>query len=287
MQDIQKEAAIRKYLFGYSEPEMAEAIEERLVTDQDYLQTFSIIKEELVEDYLNGDLSAEEVERFKNYFLMTPDRHRKLEITRALAERANNTPAPVSELRQPNERLSFPSRSRWRGNKHWLLAAMISGIVIAAFAVWVKLKSPPVMENANNEANKQLRNEIARLNDPHVDVPEGNTVQQRKLSPVTVRSIGEDRRLLVQPNTQTIVLELVLADHSYHTYRASLQNAEGAELAEFEAINPTGANAGQFVEVRLPAQLLQSRSYQIKLTGLASDGKSEPIAAYPFQLIKI
>jgi hypothetical protein len=287
MQDIQKEAAIRKYLLGYSEPEMAEAIEERLVTDQDYLQTFSIVKEDLVEDYLDGDLSAEEADRFKNYFLTTPLRHRKLEIARALAERANNAPAPVSELPEPNQPVSFPSRSRWRGTKYWLLAAMISGIVIAAFAVWVKLKSPLPMENANNEANKQLRNEIARLNDPQLNVPVGNTVQQRTLSPVTVRSIGDDRRLLVQPNTQTIVLQLVLGDQSYDTYRVSLQNAEGLELANIEAIKPTGANAGQFVEVRLPAQVLQSRSYQIKLTGLASDGKSEPIAEYPFQLIKI
>jgi len=285
MQDIQKEAAIRKYLLGYSEPELAEAIEERLVTDQDYLQTFSTVKEELVEDYLDGDLSAEEVERFVNYFLTTPRRLRNLEITRALAEKANNTSAPISELSEPNEPLRFP-RSRWRG-KYWLLAAMISTIVIAAFAVWVQLKSPPAMENANNQANKQLRDEIARLNDPHLNLPAGDTVQQRALSPVTGRSIGDDRRLLIQPNTQTIVLELVLVDHSYDSYRASLQNAEGAELAEFEAIKPTGANAGQFVEVRLPAQFLQSRSYQIKLTGLAAGGKSEPIAAYPFQLIKI
>lgn len=284
MQDIQQEAAIRKYLLGYSEPEIAEAIEERLVTDQDYLETFSTVKEELVEDYLDGDLSAEEVERFVNYFLTTPRRHRQLEITRALAEKTNNTSAPISELSESNEPLKFP-RSRWRG-KYWLLAAMISTIFIAGFAVWVKLKSPPAMENADNQANKQLRDEIARLNDPHLNLLT-DTVQQCTLSPVSVRSVAEDRRLFVQPNTQIVVLQLVLGDHRYDSYRASLQNAEGAELAEFEAIKPTGANAGQFVEVRLPAQFLQSRSYQIKLTGLAADGKSEPIAAYPFQLIKI
>jgi len=285
MQDIQQEAAIRKYLLGYSEPEVAEAIEERLVTDQDYLQTFSIVKEELVEDYLDGDLSAEEVERFKNHFLTTPHRHRKLEISRALAEKANNTLASVPEIAEANKPLHFRPRSKARG-KYWLLAAMISVIVIAAFA-WVILKSPPVIENATDQANKQLRDEIARLNDPHLDLSPGNTVQQRMLSPVTVRSVGQDRRVLVQPNTQIVVLQLVIGEQSYDTYRASLQNAEGAELAEVEAIKPTGANAGQLVEVRLPAPLLQSRSYQLKLTGLASDGKFEPVAAYPFQLIKI
>jgi hypothetical protein len=91
----------------------------------------------------------------------------------------------------------------------------------------------------------------------------------------------------VASTTQTVVLQLVVMDQAFDSYRASVQTAEGSDLAIVGNIKPSIQNDGTYVELRLPAQLLQPRNYQIKLTALTSAGTYEDVAVYPFQVVKM
>src|SRR5262245_10313878 len=98
MNQTEEQAVIRQYLLGYSDADAAEAIELRLVANDEYLQEFSIVTDELIEDYLDGNLSADETTRFETHFLKTARRQRKVEIAKALSAKA----APASGAQPTN-----------------------------------------------------------------------------------------------------------------------------------------------------------------------------------------
>lgn len=282
MNETQEQAVIRQYLLGYSNTDIAESIEQRLVASDEYLQEFLIVTDELIEDYLVGNLSGDEANRFETHFLTTPRRHRKLEIARALFERAMSDAPSDSKSADSDGRGSgisrFPPRAAQR--QYWQIAAAVSVVLFVGLVAWVILRNRPA-QNISGE----MEAELGRLNSPGQQAPSGPSVQL-SIFPITVRGLEEDRRVFVQPDTQTVWLRLVLVDKVYDNYQASIQTVEGKELGEIPLLKAVSGGEGQFIEVRLPAQLLQSQSYRIKLTALTSSYTYEDVGVYTFQIIK-
>ena len=280
---------IRRYLLGYSEPNAAESIEERLISDEGYLQEFSIITDELIEDYLDGALSDDEEARFKSHFLTTSGRSRKVEIARVLTEKANSeSPVQVDTetanrfVAKSNESVSSTRKER---QKYWLLAAAVAAVLfcgLLAREVWRRWPAP---DSASNQANKQLQDELVRLNAPTSTLPTGSSIQLT-ITPVSLREVGEDRRVDIKSDTQTVLVRLILVDQQYASYQASLQTADGVNLGEIQQLKPVLEEGGRFVVVRLPAQMLSQANYQIKLAAQTSPGVFEDVGTYSFQVVK-
>src|SRR5687768_4296674 len=86
----QENTEIRKYLLGdiLTDEKMRE-IEERLMTDDDFYQEFSIEEAELTQDYADGYLEADERESFERNFLVSDERLEKVKIAKAFRQYAN------------------------------------------------------------------------------------------------------------------------------------------------------------------------------------------------------
>ena len=285
----EEQVGIRRYLLGYSEPNAAESIEERLISDEGYLQEFSIITDELIEDYLDGALSEDEAARFKSHFLTTARRSRKVEIARALAEKANleesQAQADTETANRFVAKANVTSSKPAGRQKYWLLAASVAAVLFCGFLareVWQRWPTP---YSANNQANKQLQDELVRLNDPTLPLPAGSSVNL-SITPVTLREVGEDRRVSIKPDTQTVLVRLILVDAQYGSYQASLNTVDGVNLGDIQKLKPTVEEGGRFVMVRLPAQMLSPGSYQIKLAAEISPGVFENVGTYSFQVLK-
>lgn len=105
-QEGKNEAVLRKYLLGELTEEEELAFEEQLLADDELFDLVLAEEDELVDDYLSGELSEAECERFDSYFLSTPERRRKLsfgetlsryEEGRAASGGPERTPAAVGE----------------------------------------------------------------------------------------------------------------------------------------------------------------------------------------------
>ncbi|HEX6718254.1 MAG TPA: hypothetical protein VF088_14145 [Pyrinomonadaceae bacterium] len=279
MNEIEEQAVIRKYLLGYSDADIAESIEQRLVGNSEYLQEFLIVTDELIEDYLDGSLSEPDVTRFETHFLTTPHRHRRLEMAKALSERAMSDVNSDTKTTDHNKNvaritpLPLPTHRR----QYWQLAAAVTVVVFAGLIASTILR--------NRSPAGELQAELGRLNGPGSEGPAGPLVQLT-IAPTTVRGLGEDRRVVVEPDTQTVVVRLVLADKMYDSYQAALQTVEGNELGKTPPLKPISGDEGRFIEVRLPAKRLESQNYQIKLSGLTAPNTYEDVRVYPFQIIK-
>jgi hypothetical protein len=82
-QQTEQQAIIRQYLLGrVPEAESAE-LDEQLVSDADFYEELLIAEEELIDQYLAGELIPEERQSFESHFLLTPERHEKLRFGRS------------------------------------------------------------------------------------------------------------------------------------------------------------------------------------------------------------
>jgi anti-sigma-K factor RskA len=128
---------IKQYLLGLASPEVQRALEERLLTEESFLEELSFAEEELIDDYAAGDLSAGESARFEQHFLSTDERQRKLRFSRALtrysSEKAGTkSDEPSTAGRTRAERL----RAFWRGQPAWLSAAAALAVVAVLAGAW-------------------------------------------------------------------------------------------------------------------------------------------------------
>lgn len=76
---------LRKYLLReISESGKLESIEERLFLDEEYNQELELQEEELIEDYVNANLTSDERQHFEKYYLISKERRQDVSIARAL-----------------------------------------------------------------------------------------------------------------------------------------------------------------------------------------------------------
>lgn len=88
-------AEIRKYLLGEIEAEdERRKIEERLMLDDDFFEELSMQEDELIQDYVDDHLSADERRRFEKHFFISEERRQKIEFARALRRYIDERQSP-------------------------------------------------------------------------------------------------------------------------------------------------------------------------------------------------
>lgn len=88
-ESFKSEGAVRQYLLGrVSDDATLEGLEELLFTDEEFCTRVALAEEELVNDYALGCLNEEDAADFVATLASNPERRFKLELTRALMEKA-------------------------------------------------------------------------------------------------------------------------------------------------------------------------------------------------------
>ena len=79
MQEAIDRDLLRRYLLGeLTEEEQRAPVEEGLLIDDDCFEEFELVKEDLIEQYVNDELTNAERESFEQHFLTTPERREHL-----------------------------------------------------------------------------------------------------------------------------------------------------------------------------------------------------------------
>jgi hypothetical protein len=103
--DASSDLLIRRYLLSSVSEAEREQVETRLMTDDEFFQQINLVEDELVEQYLDHELSAADRARFEGTFLCAPERQHKLRFTKALrvyaAEAAKQRAAAVEPVVLP------------------------------------------------------------------------------------------------------------------------------------------------------------------------------------------
>lgn len=83
-EDTNQERRVRMYLLGELDETGQQAVEEQLLADDELFNLIGVVEDELFDDYLDGELEGDELERFRGFFLLPPERQRKLGFAMAL-----------------------------------------------------------------------------------------------------------------------------------------------------------------------------------------------------------
>ena len=75
---------VRRYLLRQLSAEEQENVEYRLLSDDDFSEELEIVEDELIDEYLAGELSRTERKQFEDAFLASPERRQKLKTAQAV-----------------------------------------------------------------------------------------------------------------------------------------------------------------------------------------------------------
>jgi len=95
-EDLEQEAELRRYLLGQLTLEEQVLIEQRLFLDSDYAQLAQSVEDDLIDDYVQGDLTKAEREKFENQFLNREEYRDDIRIAQALDQYLTSEVEPVA-----------------------------------------------------------------------------------------------------------------------------------------------------------------------------------------------
>lgn len=242
------QANIRKYLLGQLSGEDLEVIERQLLTENEVYEEIEIAEDELVDDYVNGELSSDDRRLFEEKFLADLNSHAKLRLGYALAAHLSDQshPAPDSPSHRPLKTSA----------KSYAVAAVLLAIAVVASVIAFKL-----LRNSRGEKGPVLAVELA---------------------PGRTRDTDEVKTISIPARNQSVEFNLRIAESDqFRSYGAVLYSADGSEKFSDTGLTAHGSEAVAF---RVKGALLASGDYYIKLSGLNSQNVYEDLSRYYFRV---
>lgn len=100
-----------------------------------------------------------------------------------------------------------------------------------------------------------------------------------------VRGPGGSEKITLSTDVGTVVLRLpLITTGDYQHYRATLQEGDRAVYSRAGLKPEVDAEVGRVVAVKLPANLLHTRRYKMKLEGVTAAGQSLNLSSYTFEV---
>lgn len=242
---VEDRSILKLYLLGRLKPEQQEQVEEGLLTDDAVYDALQLAEDDLIEEYVDKELSPEEAQSFESHFLITPERLQRVEFLKALStySRSRFAAPPVPAPRPA----ALPSASQ----RNWWPVAIAAILLVVVLGGVYFLLQP----------GAPRRETIATLTlQP--------TFKERAAGPATPR---------VQHGTDRILLTLQLPEDEKTgaTHQAQLENQDGVI-----EILPADKRGDQTVAVTIPAAKLNRGLYLVRLIINEADGSSRRLNNY-------
>lgn len=204
------EQLVRRYLLDDLPKRERERLEVGLLTDDHYCETLSALEEEvgddLIEEYLDGELTNTERENFERLFLNSPERAHKIKVIRDLKDHATPmaepepAPAPKVVKNDPPDRSWIPAIGIFQNPLFGFSSAVALTLAVSC-CVWLWVRSSR-LETQLMEARTQhptdsvLREQVEQLNLRNEEL----TAKLKRSEEEVAALKGEQGQEVVQPD---------------------------------------------------------------------------------------
>ena len=137
------QVAIRGYLLGALDEVRRDEFEQRFLTNDGVFEELLAGEDELIDQYVSGELNKQETEMFENNFLATSERQQKVRFAKALKKYAMRHASQSEDLLQDSQAATQSSSNTltqgWQQfffASPWRIAAFAALILVAAVGVW-------------------------------------------------------------------------------------------------------------------------------------------------------
>jgi hypothetical protein len=202
------ETIVRYLLNDLPKSEQAE-FEESYCSDQRLFERARSVEDELIEDYVNGELSGRELLQFKQHFLATPARRERVAFARDLrramaldsveeesdfADAEPEAPAPVIRPEPVSWWDSW--RDLWRGRALAFGVAMATVLLVTLGGVWHFVSIERLRQQSRDQLNQAQSAQAA------LEQQKQATVKQRERSDQLAEGLEQERKRLESLNTE-------------------------------------------------------------------------------------
>jgi len=314
------EQNIRRYLLGeLSEQEQFE-IEDRAFEDQKVLQEILTVEQDLIDDYVSGDIPEEKRQGFETHFLASAERRKKVAFAKALAAVVNESPPTATSVATaPSWRTKLTAFFIRPVTAYSFAAASLLLFVVGSLLVVdrIRLHSELAQLRSAQEsriaqlrqlekdlANERLRNDelMANRGTPTQQTPTPETQPESQqqpttpISPVVValslfpgisRGSNSVPQLSIAKDVSLVRLQIGIdPQETYRRYRVELRTEKGQQvLAQGNLTALVGSN-GRSIPLSVPASALTKGRYEVTLKGITESGTTEDVGFYYFEVVK-
>ena len=251
---------MRSYLLGTLDRDHKTQFEERLLTEPGVYEELLIDEEELIDQYVTGELSALEQEQFESHFLITAERQKNLRFGKLLHKYVTSH---VEEPPVPVHSFSFLRTPVRRWASFGVLAAILgaAGIIFIRGFVNRREAASVVQQTTSRVFTVTLQ--------PGSAGTQGSTAQR-----VNLPSHGVE-----------VKLELELANPTFRNYKSELFR-ENKSLKISDELKIESKGVQSVVPFTVTGEMLSPGDYQVKLSGVLDSGADEFIDNYSFRVIE-
>jgi hypothetical protein len=296
-----------RYLIGSLEEDEAERLDELSITDDEFAARLQTVENDLVDAYVNGELSGETLERFKARYLSSPAGRDKVMFAEALLGH-QQTPA-TQPARAAGSRGGF-ALPRLIPQWGWAVAALLFLGATGYLTVETNRlrRQTSDARAAATARERQLQRQLAEQQSANADTVTELTRARAALAqrtgtatanqPAAARVIASivllpPRRgagelpAIAIPETQAVTLQVTLEADDFPIYRAELKDpATGHVVWRGSNLRADGGDRARSISITLDAGLLKPQTYTVEVTGVRARGASELIGSYPFRVAK-
>jgi hypothetical protein len=98
-----------------------------------------------------------------------------------------------------------------------------------------------------------------------------------------LRGAGTMEPVAIPPGTALVHFRLPLPEAAFPTYRAAVFGEDGTELWAVARLVADATSGVRALRVIAPMELLPPGDYEVRVSGVAVDGRLKPVAIYPFR----
>ena len=319
------EELIARYLLGELTEEQQVEIEDRAFSDKEYLATITEVENDLIDEYVRGELSAAERQRFEGRFLASAERRKRVEFARALRTVVSESTGQEKKVVQKAATWS------WRESLYAFLnglnpaarlafvAAMVLLVVGAAwlFAETLRLRRQVTQLQAENQSRQGFQQALdqERKRNDELNARLDQEKQQREQTDESLRQLTETAEA-TNPAPPPVIASLTLLpglsrggnhkpslalsndarlvrlqigidpDEQYKTFAVELRTLAGRQVWNRENLTARTRRGTRAVGLTLPATVLKSGEYELRLLGLTGGGNPEDVGFYYFNVRK-
>lgn len=321
--DLNNEKLISRYLLGELSEEQQVEIEDRAFADQDYLASITAVENDLIDEYVRHELSEADRRKFESRFLASTERRKRVEFAKALTRVppvAKKTQLASWSWREslyafisglnPAARFAFAAA---------MLVLLVGGAWL--LTTTLRLRSQLTQLQAENQSRQNQRQaleqqiEAERRRNEELNARLNQEKQQREQSDESLRQLSEtadptnppprpviasltllpglsrgggDKPSLVMPGDARLVRLNIGIDpeEQYKNFAVELRTTAGRHVWNRENLAARNRRGARAIGLTLPASVLKSGEYELRLRGLKEGGEAEDIGFYYFDVKK-
>lgn len=319
-QETEQEKTLIRYLLGESSEDEKAKIEERFLTDGEFFEQVLAVEQALIDDYLEGHLAKEDLQKVEKLLISSPTQWRELEFVKALTDTLSKTEKDEQRLSReiakpprgllPGGLSGVQSLGRQRVHASWIIIAFLC--ITGAISILivqnkfrhleaervkreqelyqqVNEKSERIEDlsrqlDAERSRGRQFQEEIASLKQSDSSKLSVETLSFTLIGNQMLRGGGEWQTIQIPQNIQRIKISISLDSNvSYKSYSVTIMNLDGDKIWSQDGLRVKAANPAR-LSLTLHSEELPIGDYTLVLRGRTDRGNSVDIGKYNFRI---